>query len=94
MPLRPGTSDKRVAYLVESLVRRLTQVAHRTGPEGQHVDAAIGDYSLSCSETINPGAATRNSPTGVSGVHASGRPCCPRVGRPCCPRVGAPLLSS
>ena len=54
MPLRPGTSDKRVAYLVESLVRRLTQVAHRTGPEGQHVDAAIGDYSLSCSEAINP----------------------------------------
>ena len=37
---------QRVGELVESLVRH-PKVASRTGPEGQYVDADVGDYSLS-----------------------------------------------
>ncbi|GAB3437697.1 hypothetical protein GCM10027517_09410 [Phycicoccus ginsengisoli] len=46
---RPFDQDARRGYveLVESLVRHLRRVAHRTGPGGQCVDAAVGDYSLS-----------------------------------------------
>src|SRR5690349_12233851 len=63
--LRPGTSEKWVRVLVESLVRhRSDPVAHRTGPGGQCVDAAIGDYSLSSAHDTRRRSRPTNSSQG------------------------------